>query len=140
MLHYDQKNHTRNAKSKRAKRFLETMEQFFVKNNKVVEFFSQNKKKKEQSKESTCFFYKKVGHMNKEYFKYATWHEKKSNFYTSVCFEINLVYVPNDTWWVDSDATTHTSMSMHDFLWSHLSNDAVRFIYVGDGNKLQYKL
>lgn len=68
------------TESKRAKRFLKTMEQLFVKNNKVVEFFSQHKKAKEQPKESTCFFYKKVGHMNKEYFKYATWREKKFRF------------------------------------------------------------
>jgi hypothetical protein len=72
----------------------------------------------------------------KECSKYVAWREKKGNFLTFVCSEINLVFVPKDTWWVDSGATTHISMSMQGCLWSRLPNDAERFIYVGDGNKV----
>lgn len=82
------------------------------KRKKPAENFSQNKKVSEQPKETTCFFCKKVGHINKECSKYVAWREKKGNFFTFVCSEINLVYVPKDTWWVDSGATTHISMSM----------------------------
>lgn len=56
-------------------------------------------------------------------------------FLTFVYFEINLVYVPKDTWWIDSGVTTHTSMYMHGGLWSFPSSDAKRFIYVRNRNK-----
>ena len=29
-----------------------------------------------------------------------------------VCFEVNLTSVPQHTWWLDSAATTHSSVSM----------------------------
>jgi hypothetical protein len=74
--------------------------------------------------------------MKKDCSKYATWRKKKGNFLTFVCSEINLVSVSKDTWWVDSGATTHISMSMHGCLWSRPPSDAERFIYVGDGNKV----
>ncbi|CAJ2664638.1 unnamed protein product [Trifolium pratense] len=106
------------------------------KRKKAAGNFSKNKKAKEQHKESTCFFCKKAGHMKKDCSKYAAWREKKGNFFTFVCSEINLVSVPKDTWWVDSGATTHISMSMQGCLWSRPPSDAERFIYVGDDNKV----
>ncbi|CAJ2672347.1 unnamed protein product [Trifolium pratense] len=108
----------------------------FKRLKKTAGNFFQNKKTREQSKESTCFFCKKAGHMKKDCSKYASWREKKGNFLTFVCSEINLVSVPKDTWWVDSGATTHISMSMQGCLWSRPPSDAERFIYVGDGNKV----
>lgn len=74
--------------------------------------------------------------MKKECSKYSAWREKKGNFLTFVCSKINLVYVPKDTWWVDSGASTHISMSIQGCLWSRPPNEAERFIYVGDGNKV----
>ena len=53
-----------------------------------------------------------------------------------VCSEVNLASVPKDTWWVDSGATTHISVSMQGCLWSRPPTDAERYIYVGDGNKV----
>ena len=43
----------------------------------------------------------------------------KAKYLALVCFKVNLVIVPKDTWWVDSGATTHISqMMMKDsYLW-----------------------
>ena len=50
--------------------------------------------------------------MKKECPKYVAWRVKKGKFLTLVCSEVNLAFVPKDTWWVDSGATTHISMTM----------------------------
>jgi len=50
--------------------------------------------------------------MKKECPKYAAWRVKKGKFLTLVCSEVNLAFEPKDTWWVDSGATTHISMTM----------------------------
>ena len=41
-----------------------------------------------------------------------------------------------DTWWVDSSATTHISVTIQGCLWSQPPNDGERFIYVVDDNKV----
>nr|KYP56903.1 Retrovirus-related Pol polyprotein from transposon TNT 1-94 [Cajanus cajan] len=107
------------------------------KNNKdVVERTSQQKKEKKDENTHTCFFYKKPRHMKNECPKYASWRVKKGKFLSFVCFDVNLAFVPHDTWWVDSGATTHISVSMQGCLWSRPPSDNERFIYVGDGNKV----
>nr|KYP31559.1 Retrovirus-related Pol polyprotein from transposon TNT 1-94 [Cajanus cajan] len=122
------------------------------KNNKdVVERTSQQKKVKKDENIPTFFFCKKPGHMKKEYPKYASWHVKKGNFLSFIFFEVNLAFVPHDTWWVDFGATTHINVSMQGCLWSgppsdnerfigclwsRPPSDNERFIYVGDGNKV----
>ncbi|RDX99275.1 hypothetical protein CR513_17693, partial [Mucuna pruriens] len=45
--------------------------------------------------------------MKKQCPKYIAWHVKKGKFLALLCFEINLTFVPTDTWWLDSRATTH---------------------------------
>ena len=65
-----------------------------------------------QDKEITCFFCKKVGHMKKTCTKYAVWREKKGTLLNFVCSVINLAVVPTDTWWIDTGATTHISVTM----------------------------
>ena len=55
---------------------------------------------------------------------------------TIVCSKVNLAFVPKDTWWVDSGATTHISMTMQGCLWSRPPSDDERFIFVGDGKKV----
>ena len=47
-----------------------------------------------------------------------------------------MAFVPKDTWWVDSGATTHVSVSMQGCLWSRRPSDDERFIFVGDDNKV----
>ena len=99
----------------------------------TAESKAQQKKLNTQVKAFTCNFCKKEGHMKRECPKYAAWRVKKGNLLALVCFEVNLTSVPKDTWWVDSGATTHISLSLQGCLWSRLPSDAERFIYVGDG-------
>ncbi|RVW80762.1 Retrovirus-related Pol polyprotein from transposon TNT 1-94 [Vitis vinifera] len=75
---------------------------------------SKQKVQKKQDKEITCFFCKKAGHMKKTCTKYAAWREKKGTLLNFVCSEINLAVVPTDTWWIDTGATTHISVTMQD--------------------------
>ncbi|RDX78767.1 hypothetical protein CR513_40905, partial [Mucuna pruriens] len=42
-----------------------------------------------------------------------------------------------DTWWVDSGATTHISVTMQSCLWSLSPSEDERFIFVGDSNKVE---
>ena len=60
----------------------------------------------------TFFHCHKPGHFKKHCTKYHDWREKKGNFITLICIEVNLVFVPTDTWWIDSSATNHVSVSM----------------------------
>jgi len=61
---------------------------------------------------------------------------KKGKFLTLVCSEVNLAFEPKDTWWVDSGATIHTSMTMQGCLWSRPPSDDEMFIFVGDDKKV----
>jgi len=83
---------------------------------------SQNKKRK------------KTKGAAKECPKYATWRVKKGKFLTLVYSEVNLAFVPKDTWWVDFGATTHISITMQGCLWSRWPSDDEMFIFVGDGD------
>ena len=53
-----------------------------------------------------------------------------------VCFEVNLSFAPMHTWWVDSGATSHISVTIQGCLWSQPPSDVKRFIYVTDDNKV----
>ena len=56
---------------------------------------------------------------------------------TLVCSEVNLISVPGHTWWLDSGATTHISVSMQGCLSCRKPSDGERYIYVGDGNTVE---
>lgn len=43
--------------------------------------------------------------------------------------------MPNDTWWIDSGATTHISVTMQGCLHCRLPNDGERYIFTGNGKK-----
>ncbi|RVX07895.1 Retrovirus-related Pol polyprotein from transposon TNT 1-94 [Vitis vinifera] len=58
---------------------------------------------------------------------------------TSQGFEINLAVVPTDTWWIDTGAITHISVTMQGCLRSRMPTDGERYIYVGNGNKATVK-
>ena len=45
--------------------------------------------------------------------------------------------VPKHTWWIDSGATTHISVSMQGCLSFQKPNDGERYIFGGDGKKVK---
>ena len=98
---------------------------------------------KKQHKESTgnaenaCFFCKAVGHVKKQCTNYHAWRAKKGMLLSFVCSEVNLTSVPAHTWWIDSGATTHISVSMQGCLSCRKPNDSERYIYVGDGKSVE---
>ncbi|KAL6322659.1 hypothetical protein AAG906_015345 [Vitis piasezkii] len=61
--------------------------------------------------------------MKKTCTKYAAWREKKGTLLNFVCSEINLAVVPTDTWWIDTGATTHISVTMQGCLRSRMPTD-----------------
>ena len=97
---------------------------------------SHTQQQKKENQVSCCFFCGKPGHMKKECTKYHAWRVKKGSFLNFVCSEVNLVSVPIHTWWLDSGATTHISVSMQGCLSYRKPNDAERFIYMGDGKSV----
>ena len=84
------------------------------KDKKAVDTTPQ-KKHKEQSKDK-CFFCGVIGHKKKQFTNYHVWRAKKDMLLNLVCSVVNLTSVPRHTWWIDSGATTHISVSMQDCL------------------------
>ena len=50
--------------------------------------------------------------MKKDCTKYHAWRVKKDTLLALVCSKVNLASVPRNTWWIDSGATMHISVSM----------------------------
>lgn len=86
-------------------------------------------------KEVVCFFCKGEGHYKKQCANYQQWLKKKGTLVSLVCSKVNTVSVPIDTWWIDSGATTHVSVSMQGCLSHRKPTDVERYIYSGDGGK-----
>lgn len=57
----------------------------------------------------------KSGHFKKDCRKRKLWFKKKDNHYVYVYFKSDLIEVSNNTWWLDSGATTHESHIEHRF-------------------------
>ena len=98
---------------------------------------------KKQQKKTTdsdgkgCFFCGAEGHQKKHCTNYHAWRAKKGMLLGLVYSEVNLISVPRHTWWIDSGATTHINVSMQGCLSCRKPNDVERYIYVGDGNKVE---
>ena len=84
-----------------------------------------------------CFFCGAKGHIKMNCTNYRAWRAKKGMPLSLVCSEVNLTSVPRHTWWIDSGATTHISVSMQGILHCRTPSDAERYIYVGDGKTVQ---
>ena len=67
---------------------------------------------KKVSKGNTCHFCGKSRHFQKDYPKRKSWFEKKGKLNAHVYFESNLIEVPHNTQWIDSECTTHVSNTM----------------------------
>ena len=83
-------------------------------------------------KESTCFSYKKKGHMKKNCYKYKTWLGKKGYSFSFVSFEYNMIDIIHDTWWIDSGSTIHISKTMKGFSSQRQPSKGENFIYSGN--------
>jgi len=73
-----------------------------------------------------------VGHFKKDYPKRKSWFEKKGTFYVFVSFETNIIEMANNTWWLDSRATTHVSNIMHGFLSIQPMKGTKKYLYMGN--------
>jgi hypothetical protein len=77
-----------------------------------------------------------LGHYQKDFLKCRQWFEKKGKCliigFVSVCFELNLIEVPSNTWWLDSATTTHVSNTMQGFLLIQAINPNENFMLMGN--------
>jgi hypothetical protein len=83
--------------------------------------------------------------MKKQCTNYQAWvakkeKEKRGTHSSFVCSEVNIVLVPIDTWWINSGATTHVSVSMQGCLSHRKPSDVERYIYSGDGNMTEVEV
>ena len=70
------------------------------------------KKHKKDDNLNGYYFCGSEGHVKKHCTNYHAWRAKKGMLLSLVCSEVNLTSVPRRTWWLDSAATTHISVSM----------------------------
>ncbi|KAA8534146.1 hypothetical protein F0562_031661 [Nyssa sinensis] len=103
------------------------------KDKEAAEVPYQKKQHKEKNVDG-CFFRGAAGHKKKQCTNYHAWRAKKGTLLNLVCSEVNLTLVPKHTWWIDSGATTHTSVSMQG---CRKPNDGERYIFVDDGKKVK---
>uniref|UniRef100_A0A1S4D7L0 CCHC-type domain-containing protein n=1 Tax=Nicotiana tabacum TaxID=4097 RepID=A0A1S4D7L0_TOBAC len=109
-----------------------------VKANKFKKKKAPAKAQQDANKEhkaDTCRFCNKEGHYQKDCLKRKAWFEKKGTISAFVCFESNLVEVPNNTWWLDSGATAHVSTTLQGFLTIQTTNPNKDFLFMGNRMK-----
>ena len=97
------------------------------------------KKQHKEKRVDGCFFCGAVGNKKKQCTNCHAWRAKKGTLHNLVCSEVNLTSVPKHTCWIDSGATTHISVSMLGCLSCPKPNDGERYIFVGDGKKVEVK-
>lgn len=86
-------------------------------------------------KEKKCFFCKKMGHFRKDCPRRKAWFDKKGKHQSFVCSELNLIEVPNNTWWLDSGATTHVSHIKQGFSTIQPIRGPEQYLFMGNRMK-----
>ena len=84
--------------------------------------YKKTRRGKNKKKALTYFYYRKLGHFKKDC----------TNFITLVCTEVNLASVPINTWWLDSGATIHVSISMQGCLHCQKPRSKEKYIIIGN--------
>ena len=77
--------------------------------------FKKKKHNEQQGeKDFKCFHCKKKGHKRANCYKFKAWIAKKENSQGEllVCFELNLVDIPLNSWWLDCGATDHVMTTL----------------------------
>jgi len=97
----------------------------------------EQQKKPVEPEGTGCYFCGVEGHRKKHCTNYHAWRAKKGMLLSLVCSEVNITSVPRHTWWIDSGATTHISVSMQGCLSCRKPSDGERYIYVRDGKTAQ---
>ena len=103
------------------------------KNVKVVDTGPTQKKQQHENK--ICFFCNREGYTKKGCTKCHDWCVKKDTFLILVCFKVDLALVSRNILWVDSSATTHTSVSIQGCLSYQKSVDGERHLFRGHKKK-----
>jgi hypothetical protein len=67
---------------------------------------------KRRQNNNKCYFCGKKGHKQKNCHKHMAWFEERGKFLACLCFELNLIEVPSNTWWIDSCSTVYVSNSL----------------------------
>ena len=91
----------------------------------------KDQKRQKQDKALTCFHCRKPGHFKKECTKYHAWKEMKGNFIPLVCTKFNLASVSINTWWLNSDATIHVSLSIQGCLHCRKPITEEKHVFIG---------
>ncbi|KAL4320124.1 hypothetical protein GQ457_18G006850 [Hibiscus cannabinus] len=148
---------TESEKITLAKDFLDNIEQKFAKNDKVemtsllTSLMSMKYKEEERLKRGKsesahlASTSKDKGKKRKDQneaakerlYQISRMACKERYEYNLVCSEVNLASVPRNTWWIDSGATTHISISMQGCLSYRKPSDGERNIFVGDGKSVE---
>ena len=84
-----------------------------------------------------CFFCKKGTHLKKDCPKYAQWLQKKGIFLSLVNSISLLSSVPKNTWWLDTGATNHISVSLQGCTSKRKPNQGEKYLYMGAGDPLE---
>nr|XP_009796234.1 PREDICTED: uncharacterized protein LOC104242829 [Nicotiana sylvestris] len=88
-----------------------------------------------EHKAETCCFCNKERHYQNDCLKRKAWFERKGTISAFVCFESNLIEVPNNTWWLDSGATARVSTTLQGFLTIQSTNPNKDFLFMGNRMK-----
>ena len=77
-----------------------------------------------------CYFCKKFEHYQRDCLIHKAWFKRKDKSSGFICFETNLVEVPYNTWWIDSNYTTYISNTMQRFFMIKSINPNENFVFM----------